>query len=207
MAVSGFDTEQPPEPSGGRDWRSSPNVLVGAGLVVLTLVVVALAVQEIGPNATFWWVVVIGGLFLVARWWRLHQFTTLAYIHVKELIKAEQFEAYRAMRRRYFLGVREARRKRPLGRIIDEGGMHPPTLIRVARPRDYVKLHVGPLPWPRLQDIRSVTVRWTPLVPTPSPEFFSQLTDAVAHFLCVSPGALTSHRPDLYRKKITFMLR
>jgi len=53
VAVSGFDTEQPPDPSGGRDWRSSPNVLVGAGLVVLTLVVVALAVQEMSDARSY----------------------------------------------------------------------------------------------------------------------------------------------------------
>jgi len=180
---------------------------VGAGVAVLTLAIVALAMQEIGPGATLWWVVAIAAVFAIARYWRLRQFTTLAYLHVKDLTKAEQFEAYRAMRRRYFTAVRETRRKRPLGRIVDEGGMHPPTLVRVANPRDYVKLHVGPLPWPRLQDIRSVTVRWTPLVKFPSEDFFGELTEAVAHFLCVSPRALVANRPDLYRKRITFVLR
>jgi hypothetical protein len=207
VIVNGFEPELPPEPSRARDWRSSPTVFVGAGAALITLVVVALAMQAIGPGATLWWVAVAAAAFVLARGWRLRQFTTLAYMHVKDLIKAEQFEAYRAMRRRYFVTVRENRRKRPFGRIIDEGGMHPPTLIRVAKPGDYVKLRVGPLPWPRLRDIRSVTVRWTPFVSSPSDDFFNQLTVAVAHFLCVRPGALVAHRPDLYRKRITFMLR
>ena len=97
----------------------------------------------------------------------MRHLTTEAFIHVKELTRAEQFEAYRAMRRRYFLAMRDFRRKRPLGRPVDEGGMHPPTLIRVANPRHYVRLQFAPYPWPRLQDIRSVTIRWTPLVQSP----------------------------------------
>ncbi len=175
--------------------------------MLLTLVIVALAVQELGPSTTLWWIAVAAVVLGGARYLRMRHLTTEAFIHVKELTKAEQFEAYRAMRRKYFIAMRDFRRKRPLGRPIDEGGMHPPTLIRVASPRQYVKLQVGPLPWPRLQDIRSVTVRWTPLVPSPNASFFEQLTEAVAHFLCVSPGAVIAHHPDLYRKRITFVLR
>jgi hypothetical protein len=207
VAVNGFDTQPPPQPSGGRDWRSGPSLLIGAGAVVVTLVVVALAVQELGPGATLWWIIAAAVLFGIARQVRMRRLTTDAFMHVKDLIKAEQFEAYKAMRRRYRVARRETRRRRPLGRMVDEGGMHPPTLIRVANPHDYVKLHVGPLPWPRLQDIHSVTVRWTPLVQTPSAEFFNNLTEAVAHFLSVSPGAVVAHHPDLPRKKVTFALR
>jgi hypothetical protein len=182
-------------------------VLVGAVAVVLTLVLLALAVGQLGQTTTLWWAAVIAAAVGFGRYWRVRSLTTQAFMHVKELTKAEQYEAYRAMRRRYFTTVRETRRKRPLGRIVDEGGMNPPTLIRVANPRQYVKLQFGPVPWPRLQDVRSVTVHWTPLVQFPSQEFFNQLTEAVAHFLCVSPPALVVHHPDLQHKRITFVLR
>ena len=175
--------------------------------MVLTLVMVAVAVRVLGKDTTLWWIAIIVAVVGFCRYWRVRTLTTQAFIHVKELTKAEQYEAYRAMRRRYFTTVRQTRRQRPLGRIVDEGGMHPPTLIRVANPRHYVKLHFGPLAWPRLQDIRSVTVHWTPLVQSPSQDFFNQLNEAVAHFLCVSPRALVAHHPDLYRKRVTFMLR
>lgn len=207
MAVNGSEPEPPPESSGARDWRTSPTVLVGAVAVVLTLILLVFAVQQLGQSTTLWWIVVIGVAVGFGRYWRVRRLTMQAFMHVKELTKAEQYEAYRAMRRRYFTSMRETRRKRPLGRIVDEGGMHPPTLIRVANPRHYVKLQLGPIPWPRLQDVRGVTVHWTPLVQFPSQEFFDQLTEAVAHFLCVSPRALVVHHPDLYRKRITFMMR
>ena len=174
---------------------------------MLALVLLAVAVSTLGQATTLWWLVVIGAILAVGRYFRVRQLNLNAFMHVKELIRAEQFEAHKAMRRRFRTSVRDVRRQRPLGRIIDEGGMNPPTLIRVANPRHYVKLQFGPLPWPRLQDIRSVTIHWTPLVPSPSQEFFDQLTAAVAHFLCVSPRALVVHNPDLYHKRITFMLR
>jgi hypothetical protein len=196
--------EPQPEPPSSRDWRSSPAILVGAVVAVLTLVLVAVAVGQLGPTTTFWLVALAALALVYARAWRVRHFTTEAFIHVKELTKAEQYEAYRAMRRRYFTSMRDLRRQRPLGRVIDEGGMHPPTLIRVARPQRYVKLEVAPVPWPRLQDIRSVTVRWTPLVASPSDEFVKQLTEAVAHFLCLHPRALVVRPPDLYHKRITF---
>ncbi|HZD00841.1 MAG TPA: hypothetical protein VFA46_11835 [Actinomycetes bacterium] len=196
--------EPQPEPPAARDWRSGSAILVAAAVAVLTLVFVAVAVRELGPATTFWLVTVSAVAVLYARTWRVRHLTTEAFMHVKELTKAEQYEAYRAMRRRYSSSVRDMRRKRPLGRVIDEGGMHPPTLIRVAKPQRYVKLDVAPVPWPRLQDIRSVTVRWTPLVQSPSDDFVNQLTEAVAHFLCLSPRALVVRPPDLYRKRITF---
>lgn len=207
MAVNGFDTQPPPQPSGGRDWRSGPSLLIGAGAVVVTLVVVALAVQEFGPSATLWWIVAAAAVFYIARQLRVRHLTADAFLHVKDLTKAEQFEAYKAMRRRYRVARREVRRRRPLGRMVDEGGMMPPTVIRVANPRDYVKLNVGLMPWPRIQDIRGVEVHWTPLVQTPSQEFFNNLREAVAHFLSVSPGAVVAQTPDLPRKRITFVLR
>jgi hypothetical protein len=76
---------------------------------------------------------------------RLRHFTTQAFTHVKELTKAEQYEAHKAMRRRFFTTMRDVRRQRPLGRVIDEGGMHPPTRMRgsssvtvSAHPRTYL---------------------------------------------------------------------
>jgi hypothetical protein len=182
-------------------------MLVMGAVVVLGLVLLAIAVSVFGQSTTIWWIVVLGGVFLLGRYFRSRQLHLQAFMHVKELIKAESYEAHKAMRRRYRTAVRQTRRTRPLGRIVDEGGMNPPTLIRVANPRQYVKLQFGPMPWPRLQDIRSVTVHWTPLVLSPSEEFFDQLTSAVAHFLCVSPRAVVAHNPDLYHKRISFMLR
>jgi hypothetical protein len=203
--MNGMNGAEPkPGPPDARDWRSGPTILVGAVAAALTLVIVAVAVRELGTTTTFWLVVATAIGIVYARAWRVRRFTTEAFMHVKELTKAEQYEAYRAMRRRYHSTVRDVRRQRPLGRVIDEGGMHPPTLIRVARPQRYVKLDVAPVPWPRLQDIRSVTVRWTPLVLSPSEEFVNQLTEAVAHFLCLSPHALLVRPPDLYHKRVTF---
>lgn len=208
MALEPQPTEPLPEPrpSRPRDWRFSPILVVGAlvaGAILLVLVLVA-AIRQLGGTTTIWLLVLTAGAIGYARHRRLRYFTTQAFMHVKELTKAEQYEAHKAMRRRFFTTMRDVRRQRPLGRVIDEGGMHPPTLIRVARPQHYVKLRVAPVPWPRLHDIRSVTIRWTPLVLSPSDEFVGQLTQAVAHFLCVSPRVLGVRAPDLYRKRITF---
>jgi len=135
---------------------------------------------------------------------RMRWLTLQLYYYVKQLTKAEPFEAYKAQRRRYAITRRQRRAKRIAGSGgAPDTGTHLPSHERIAAPGSWVRL-LAPwwLIWPLRRHIGGAAIRWSPFCDLPDEAFRTRLKEEVAHFLGCDPAGLTRLRSLPLRLKI-----
>jgi len=143
---------------------------------------------------------------LVIRALRMRWLTLQLYYYVKQLTKAEPFEAYKAQRRRYAITRRQRRAKRIAGSGVGgaaDTGTHLPSHERIAAPGSWVRL-LAPwwLIWPLRRHIGGAAIRWSPFCDRPDEAFRTRLKEEVAHFLGCDPNSLTHLRSLPLRFKV-----
>jgi hypothetical protein len=132
-------------------------------------------------------------------WWH----TRSCYEHVNEVIRADAHLGQRAIRAKERVA---ALGRRPVGDAVRN--LYQPSVV-TPHPRrvKYVRLRptLAFFVLPFRQQLRGVTIHWTPLVRYPTRDFLDELTDAVAHFLGVEQSEVERTETSVKRKCATIL--
>jgi hypothetical protein len=150
------------------------------------------------------WALVVGA-WVVLLLWRTHALTRDCYEHVQEIIRADAHAGQRTIRARESAAFSKERRESERRFSLDSyRSLYQGTAVTpYPRPSRYVWLLPNPLfiVLPIRPFLRGVVIHWTPLVRYPTPEWFAELTDAVAHFMGLGQDEVERVGTNISRKR------